>query len=216
MPDQNERFYIAPVEGKAPPESIVIGPMSEVMEYIGGSIARIEKEKRLALAERDAEETAKFQAEARASAAQMLVDGLEHLSGRIDAYEARKKAHADQQRRDKEEAEAAAIEEMLSLLPDPDNPHAMGDDGDFEAVIPPPDTERHDPEHRNEAATGAMPNELDIGAPPQPGDYTPTLPPPSPYRAGVDRPQDRQVCCRQSTRRLTRRARKTRSLRPRM
>jgi hypothetical protein len=191
MPDQNERFYIAPVEGKAPPESIVIGPMDEVMRYIRQSIPRMEEEKRLARAQLDAEQTAQQQAETRACAAQMLADGITRLGVRIDAYETRKAERADQQRRADEEAEAKEAEEYLASLPDPDqpeafehpdDPHATGDDGDFEAVKPPPDTEKHDPEHRNEAATGAMPNELDKGAPPQPGEYVPTTPAPSPYR----------------------------------
>jgi hypothetical protein len=182
MSDQNERFAIVPVEGKSPPEAIVVGPMSEVTEYIGGSIARNEKEAKLAQAQIDAEQTAKYQAEVRARAAQILSNGLTRLGERLDQFEARKAERAEQQRRDEEEAEAAAVEQMLAGLPDPDTLHTLGDDGDFEAVIPPVDAEKHDPEHRNEAATGAMPNELDKGAPPQPGDFMSTTPPPSPYR----------------------------------
>ena len=37
MNDQTERFAIVPIEGKAAAESIVIGPMSEVMKYISQS-----------------------------------------------------------------------------------------------------------------------------------------------------------------------------------
>jgi hypothetical protein len=187
MNDQSERFAIVPVEGKSPPESIVVGPMSEVMEYIGGSIARIEKEQRLAQAERDAEETAKYQDEVRVCALQILGDGLTRLNERIDQFETRKQGRADQLQREAEEAETARIEEELAALPDPDDPeafenlHTMGDDGDFEAVKPKPDV-KLDPEHRNEAATGVLPTELEEGAPPEPGDYSPTMPPPSPYR----------------------------------
>jgi hypothetical protein len=182
MNNQAERFAIVPIEGKSPPEAIVVGPMSEVMEYIGGSIARNEKEAKLAQAERDAANTAEYQAEVRACAVQILGDGLTRLGERLDAFEARKAERAEELERQEEEAQAEAIEEMLSGLPGPDNPSAMGDDGDFEAVIPPRDTEKHNPEHRNEAATGDMPRELDKGAPPQPGDYLSTTPPPSPYR----------------------------------
>jgi hypothetical protein len=187
MNDQTERFAIVPVEGKSPSEAIVVGPMSEVMEYIGGSIARNEKEAKLAQAERDAEETERFHGEVRARALQILGNGLTRLGERIDAFETRKAERADQLQREAEEAEAARLEKELAALPDPDapwafdNPTATGDDGDFE-VKPPVDTEKHDPEHRNEAASGAMPNELDKGAPPQPGDYLSTTPPESPYR----------------------------------
>jgi hypothetical protein len=45
------RFAIVPIApGPAPAESIVIGPMSEIMEYIGGSIARTEKEEQISRA----------------------------------------------------------------------------------------------------------------------------------------------------------------------
>jgi hypothetical protein len=184
MPDDpNDLFAIVPCShGHVPAEAIITGNLSQVTEYIPQSVARNERDQQLAQAERDAEETAKYQDEVRTSALQILGDGLTRLNERIDQFETRKQERQDQQRRAEEEAEAVAIEEMLSGLPDPDTLHALGDDGDFEAVIPPVDAEKHDPEHRNEAATGAMPNELDKGAPPQPGDILPTTPPPSPYR----------------------------------
>jgi hypothetical protein len=185
MNDQNERFAIVPVEGKSPPEAIVVGPMSEVTSYIGQSIARIEEEQRLAQAQRDAEETKRYQAEVRECAAQILADGITRLNERIDAYEGRKQERADQLQRQAEEAEAARIEEELAALPDPDDPYSMGDDGELTAVHEPVDTEKHDPERRNEAVTGAMPKELDKGAPPQPGDYLSTTPPPPKYRDPV-------------------------------
>jgi hypothetical protein len=118
----------------------------------------------------------------------MLANGIVRLGERLDAFETRQAERADQLQREKEEAEAAEAAEYLASLPDPedpaalDNPHTMGDDGDFQAIVPPVDTEKHNPEHRSEAATGAMPNELDKGAPPQLGDYLSTTPPPSPYR----------------------------------
>jgi hypothetical protein len=71
MTTPNEQFAIVPVEGKCPPEAIVVGPMSEVTSYIGQSIARIEEEQRLAQAKEDAEETAQRQSEIRAHAAQI-------------------------------------------------------------------------------------------------------------------------------------------------
>jgi hypothetical protein len=188
MNDQSERFAIIPVEGKSPAESIVVGPMSEVMSYIRDTIPRREEEQRLARAQRDAVETERFHDEIRTRAFQILGNGLTRLGERIDAYETRKQERADELEREKEKAALASLEEELAALPDPDNPKtwdnpiATGDDGDLEAIVPPPDTEKLDPEHRNEAATGATPNELDKGAPPQPGDYLSTTPPESPYR----------------------------------
>jgi hypothetical protein len=185
-----ERFAIVPVEGKSPPEAIVVGPMSEVTTYIGQSIARIEEEQRLAQAQADAEETAQHQAEIRAHAAQILSDGMARLNERIDQYEARKKARADQLRRDEEEAEIARTEAMLDSLPDPDLPDLPGDSsyvpaGDLHSVAP-VDKEHLDPEdvedRGEDAVTGAMPRELDKGAPPEAGEYAPTSPLPSPYR----------------------------------
>jgi hypothetical protein len=182
MPNDNELFAIVPVEGKSPPEAICIGPMSEVTKYISQSISRIEEEKRLAKAQEDAAETELKQQEVRECAAQMLADGLTHLSNRLDGYEARKAEREEQQRRDEEEAEAAAIEEMLAGLPDPENPQAMGDDGELTAVHNPTETERYDPEHRNESITGATPPELTETVPPEPGQYLSTTPPEGPYR----------------------------------
>ena len=188
MNDQTERFAIVPIEGKAPAERIVIGPMSEVMKYISQSIPRIEEEKRLAQAQLDAEETERQQHETRACAAQMLANSIVRLGERLDAFETRQAERADQLQREAEEAEIARVAEELAALPDPDDPSAfdkptaIGDDGDFQAVKQKPDVEHLDPEHRNEAATGGMPNELDKGAPPQPGDYLSKTPPESPYR----------------------------------
>jgi hypothetical protein len=202
MSGPDELFEILPVDGKPSPESIVIGPMSEVMEYIGGSNARNEKEQQIAQAVRDAEQTERHQQEVRECAAQILADGLTHLSERMDQFETRKQERADQLQRQAEAAEVARIETELAALPDPDNPLATGDDGDLEAIKPPPDTKKFDPNNpdpdapasgdtaeggdvsaRTEAATGSMPKELDKGAPPQPGDYLSTTPPESPYRS---------------------------------
>jgi hypothetical protein len=160
------------------------------MKYISQSIPRIEEEKRLAQAQLDAEETERQQQATRACAAQMLANGIVRLGERLDAFETRQAERADQLQREAQEAEIARLEKELAALPDPDDPDALatGDDGDFE-IKPPVDVEKYDPEdpeYRAEAETGAMPNELDKGAPPQPGNYVPTTPPPSPYRDPTD------------------------------
>jgi hypothetical protein len=182
MDNDQQQFAIVPVEGKSPPEAICVGPMSEVTKYISQSISRIEEEKRLAKAQEDAAETELKQQEVRECAAQMLADGVAHLAERIDRFEAQRKERADQLQREAEAAEAEAIEQMLSELPDPESPQAMGDDGELEAVKPPPDVEKYDPEARAEALSGDMPEELEEGAPSETGEFGAPLPPPSPYR----------------------------------
>jgi hypothetical protein len=182
-----EQFAIVPVEGKSPPEAIVVGPMSEVTSYIGQSIARIEEEQRLAQSRADAAEVAQQQDEIRSHAAQMLADGMERLSERLDAFEANQKARADQLRRDEEEAEIARVEAMIGTLPDPDLPnaemalrHSSSKDsshapsGDLHVIAPvdkePFDHDNPDPDDPE--------NVDDADAPP--GEYAPTPPLPSP------------------------------------
>jgi hypothetical protein len=191
MSGPDERFAIVPVPpvGPAPPEALVVGNMDAVMRCLPQTVASEEQEQRLA---EQAVEIAKQQDANRAHTEQMVAmfaDRVGHLSDRLDAFETRRQDHLEQQKRAEEAAEVAAAEELLALLPDPedpeafDNPRATGDDGELE-IKPPPDTEKFDPEGeaRNEAETGAMPTSLEKGAPPEAGQYVPTAPPPSKYR----------------------------------
>jgi hypothetical protein len=191
MPDDPELFSIVPVVGKAPSDAICTGPMSEVTTYIGQSIARIAEEERLAQAQRDAEETERHQQETRAHNAQMFVNGIAHLATRLDQFEARKKAHEEQLQREAQAAENARIEALLDALPDPDNPDvetALKDathapTGELHSVAP-VDKEHLDPESEasGDTITGLTPPDLEATTPPEPGDFTPTAPAPSPYR----------------------------------
>jgi hypothetical protein len=177
------RFAIIEIPpGPAPPNAIMWGNKDAVMRCIPQSVANVEQEQRL---RDEAAVIAKQQDEARANTgkmAQIFADRVEHLSGRLDAFEPRKAERADQLQREAEEAEVEAIEEMLSGLPDPDQA-TFGDDGELE-IVQPVDPAKHDPEGeaRSEAATGAMPKELDKGAPPLSGDYSLNVTPPSKYR----------------------------------
>jgi hypothetical protein len=209
MTTPDEMFAVVPYSGKAPDEAIIKGNLSQVTEYIPQSVSREEAEQRLAEAEQRAAEVAMQQDEIRAHAAQILSDGLERLATRLDTFITRKQAFADQQKRDAEAAEIARVEAMLDILPDPDTPNtpdvetALRDSshapsGDLHSIAPmdkepfdregegepdPDDPENEDdPETRAEAVTGAMPPELDKGAPPEAGEYAPTSPPASPYR----------------------------------
>jgi hypothetical protein len=118
MPDEPELFSIVPVVGKSPPDAICTGPMSEVTTYIGQSISRIAEEERLAQAQRDAEETEKRQAETRACNAQMFANGVARLHERLDEFEARKQARADQLQREAQAAENARVEALLAAHPE--------------------------------------------------------------------------------------------------
>lgn len=195
-----EQFAIVPYSGTAPDEAIIIGNLSQVTEYIPQSVAREEAEQRLAEAQAEAAEVSRQQDEIRAHAAQILTDGMARLSERLDAFVARRQELADQEKRYAEAAEIARIEAMINTLPGPDTPDILGDhapSGDLHSIAPvdrePLDPEGEpvpgempdpdDPENtRAEAVTGAMPPELDKGAPPEAGEYALTSPPPSPYR----------------------------------
>jgi hypothetical protein len=181
-PGPDARFAIIEIPpGPSPPEAIMVGNMDAVMRCLPQSVANEEQEQRLAQAKEEAAETEQHQAEVRACALQILGDGLEHLSGRLDAFEANRKAREEQAHRDAEAAEAKAIEAYLASLPDPEFPQAMSDEGEFE-IKEPPDVEKYHPEARNEAISGALPEELSEGSPPETGEFGAPLPPASPYR----------------------------------
>ena len=125
MTDTSDRFAIIPVtHGPAPDDAIVVGPMSEVFEYIPQSVARNDAHEELEAARFTADQIASLQNKTRAVQATMLADSINHLSSRLDAYVARR---ADEARRDAEreaEEEAQRIQAELDALPDPDDPNA--------------------------------------------------------------------------------------------
>jgi hypothetical protein len=127
MSDNPEMFAIVPYTGRPPEESIIIGNLSQVTEYIPQSVARVEAEQRV---EEQAAVVAKQQDANRAAAeqmAQIIADRVARLSGRIDAYETRRQEREDQLRRWGEAAEAAAAEAKANeeySLPYPDAPDA--------------------------------------------------------------------------------------------
>ena len=132
-PTPADRFAIVPVvHGPAPDNAIVVGPMSEVFEYIPQSVARADAVEELEHARFTADQIASWQSKTRAVQATMLADSIAHLSTRLDAIIAQR---ADQARRDAEreaEEEANRIQAELDALPDPDDPdpdahHPTGD-----------------------------------------------------------------------------------------
>jgi hypothetical protein len=136
-------------------EVIMTGSMNAIMERLPDTHARndaLDSMLRTAVDAVEAEERAN---EARASAAQILSDGITRLSARIDSFEkaraiSMKRAEAEQQRRDRQRVAA-----MLDALPDPDQPsdpysidlkERVADQHPTDILPPPRDPEEPGPE----------------------------------------------------------------------
>ena len=147
MTDTSDRFAIIPVtHGPAPDEAIVVGPMSEVMEYIPQSKARADATEELERARFTADQIASLQSKTRAVQASMLADSVNHLAARLNALVARCADEARERAKAEEEAEAKRIQDELAALPDPDNPTAFEDDqhipgGELHTLSPKTETE---------------------------------------------------------------------------
>src|SRR5262245_21805936 len=118
-------FAIVPTTLPAPTDAIVVGNMSQVMEYIPQTIARDNAMAQLERARLTADQIKSAQAKTRKIQLGMLTDALSHLSTRLDKFVERRDAQA---RRDAEEAErqeAGRIQAELDQLPDPDDPDAL-------------------------------------------------------------------------------------------
>jgi hypothetical protein len=127
---------------------IMTGSMSAIMERLPDTTARNDALSTMldtAVKQVEAEERAE---EARTCAAQILADGITHLTTRLDAYEKQralsmKRAEAQRKARD-----AARVQRMLDQLPDPDDPDDLypfdpkereaSQDQNPEGVIPTP------------------------------------------------------------------------------
>jgi hypothetical protein len=118
-----DRFAIVPLKhGPAPDDAIVVGPMSEVFEYIPQSVARNDAVAELERARFTADQIASMQSKTRAVQATMLADSVAHLSTRLNAIVARRADAARARAEAEEEAEAKRIQAELDALPDPDDP----------------------------------------------------------------------------------------------
>ena len=107
----------------------------------------------------DAVEAEQTLEEARASAAKMICEMADSLSKRMDAYEEQLEARREREEEEAEREEQEEIERELDALPDPDDPHAFIPSGELHDL--PPTVEDQ----------GALPNELNKGAPPLSGTY---------------------------------------------
>src|SRR5262249_54767757 len=113
MPNDPNLFAIVPTTLPAPADAIVVGPMSEVMEYIPQTIARDNAMAELERARLSAEQIKTAQNKTRDIQLSMLHDAITHLSTRMDAFVERCQAQA---RRDAEEAEREEAERIQAEL----------------------------------------------------------------------------------------------------
>jgi hypothetical protein len=166
-----EQYAIVPFRGKPPSDAICYGSISEVMEYVGQTQARIEAEQRIARAR----DQLKADAEALQRAQKLTADAIPRITALGDALVSarEKQARKDAAAKKKAEAEAEAkrVQSLLDSLPDPDDPDATGDDGDLQAPQPPPDKE-----HLKTESFGDLPEDIKRGTPAPIGpDYQPNI-----------------------------------------
>ena len=134
--DPTERFAIVPLStpGPTPSDAIVVGPLNEVTEYIGQSIARQDAVGELNRARFSADQIASMQNKTRGVQVSMLADTIKQLDARMSAHAQRRAdAARDRKRRDEEEEQRRILAE-LDALPDPDDPDAHQPTGDLHAL----------------------------------------------------------------------------------
>jgi hypothetical protein len=163
IPSPTDRFAIVPIipHGAAPDEAIVVGPMSEVMQYLPQSTARADAEASLKQARITADQIATAQSAVRAIQVANFCDSINALTRRLDAEETKRAIHArnaaqrkrlrDEARRlDRLKAAMDALEqssEPTGELHDlPAHDPVAKDQGDLprellEGVAPPPATD---------------------------------------------------------------------------
>ena len=123
-----DRFAIVPLPpgtSPAPDDAIVVGPLSEVTEYIGQSIARADAVAELNRARFTADQIARVQSVTRAVQVATLADTIKQLDARLNTLAQRRADAASARRRRDEEEEQKRIQAELDALPDPDAPDLL-------------------------------------------------------------------------------------------
>jgi hypothetical protein len=162
MTNPNDRFAIVPVtQPSAPAEAIVVGPMSEVMQYLPQTAARADALEELEHARFTADQITSMQEKTRAVQASILADTAAHLTSRLDAYVARRDARLRADAAREAEEEAKRIQDELAAMPDPDNPNPFAPTGDLHDM-PPKDQDPGDlpEEPLSLEDQGALPEEI--------------------------------------------------------
>ena len=87
-----DRFAIVPLStpGRTPDDAIVVGPLSEVTEYIGQSISRQDAIDALNHARFTADQIAGLQEKTRGVQVSMVAEAIKHLDQRLDALQQRR------------------------------------------------------------------------------------------------------------------------------
>jgi hypothetical protein len=166
MPN-HETFAIVPVFNNKPPsDAIVWGSISEVLEYVGQTQARVAVEQRIAEAKEQIQNDAKVLAQAQHKTLDVATKLTAMGDAMVKAHELKVREDAEAKRVAAEQAEARRIQEMLDRLPDIDAP---SDDGDLE-VKRRPSTEHLQPQ---DGITGSFPTRLEKEAP-RGGEYQET------------------------------------------
>lgn len=145
--DPTSRFAIVPLStpGRAPDDAIVVGPLSEVLEYIPQSVARNDAVQELERARFTTDQIAGLQTRTRAVQATMLADTIKHLDARMNAIVQRRADAASARARRADEVEQQRIRAELGALPDPDDPASHGQlPGNPQSKLPDPDVAPED------------------------------------------------------------------------
>jgi hypothetical protein len=177
----DDLFAIVPVQnGVSSDNAILIGFLSTILEYLPDTHARNESIARLDEGQARAAKVDQLQAMARACNVMAFADAVKRLTGRLDAFAARRQEKA---RRDAEEAErkeAERIQAQLDSLPDPDDPDPLA-----HHEVPP--SEKPEPPLELESGTkdqaGDLPEELEDLPEPE---TEPKGPPPTAIQANED------------------------------
>jgi hypothetical protein len=103
-------------------DAILVGSQEEFFSYLPQTAAREEQEQRLANQEEMQTLTAAQQDAVRATAAQILSDGISRLSARIDQFEKARALSAKRAEAQRKARDAARVQRYLDELPDPENP----------------------------------------------------------------------------------------------
>jgi hypothetical protein len=152
------------------------------MEYIPQSRARQNAYEELEAARIKSEQTSIIQDINRGIHAAVLCDAITHLTRRIDAFTARRTEKARRDAEEREAAEQQLIEDTLSALPDPENPHAWETAGELTPV------QASEPAHEEQLAAsdqGDVPAEISKDPPDTDPDLTKSRAPEAKNPVGI-------------------------------
>src|SRR5262245_16147217 len=169
-----ERFAIVEIPHGTPPAiSLIVGPLDMLMEQLPDTRARADALARLDAARLDAAQISQVQNVTRALQVAAFCDSVTRVSRRLDAFAARRAERVRAEGDEREAEEERAIEDALSKMPDPEQPHGWATDGELTthpASEPEKQKEFEATEHKHPVDNeGDLPNELLEQVPPTTG-----------------------------------------------